>query len=182
MPTAPAGHRLTLREVTWSAVCIGLGLAAPIAFHAVGLGSTFLPMFLPILAAGFLLRPVPAGLTGALTPPLSALLTGMPPLMPPVALVMAAEGLVLGGLTAVLRRCRRWNAHVVAGVAVLAARLVLVLATMALAPLFGLPARWSALGLVLQGLPGVALLIGGVPLLVAHLPPSLLTSHGQPRC
>jgi hypothetical protein len=31
------------------------GLVFPIIFHAVGLGSAFLPMFFPIIAAGFLI-------------------------------------------------------------------------------------------------------------------------------
>ena len=45
----------------------------------------------------------------------------------------------------------------------------MVLATMVLAPLFGLPARLAALGMLARGLPGVVLLVVGVPLLVRHL-------------
>ena len=174
--------RLSLRELTWSAVCIGLGLAVPVAFHAVGLGATFLPMFLPLPTAGLLLRPLPAGMVGLITPPLSALLTGLPPLLPPVALVMALEGLMLGGLSAVLRRRTDWNLFLIAALAVLAERIIMVLATMALAPLFGLPARLAAVGMLARGLPGVALLVVGVPMLIRRLErilPGARAGNGQ---
>lgn len=168
---------LRLRELTWSAVCIALGLAIPVGFHAVGLGPTFLPMFLPILAAGLLLRPMVAGLVGLITPPVSAFLTGMPPLMPPVAGVMAVEGLVLAGLAAVLYRNRGWSIYLAAAVAVLAERVVMVLLTMLLAPLFGLPARWAALALFARGVPGVFLLVVAVPLVVRQLESTMEKRH-----
>ena len=172
--------RLGLREVTWSGVFIALGLAVPVVFHAVGLGATFLPMFLPVLAAGLLLRPLPAAAVGLITPPLSSLLTGMPPMMPPVALVMAMEGAVLGGLAATLQRRASWNIHLTAAVAVLAERLVMVASTMLLAPLFGLPGRLAAFGLLATGLPGVALLVVAVPLLVRQLHALRPARHGRP--
>ena len=163
------GQALTLREIAWSALCIALGLAVPVVFHGLGLGATFLPMMLPILAAGLLLRPLPAGLVGAVTPPISALLTGMPPLMPPVALVMAVEGLVLGVVSSVLYRRLQWNIFGAAAAAVLGERLAMLLLTMALAPLFGLPGRLAAFGMLAQGLPGVGLLVLAVPFLVRRL-------------
>ena len=163
---APA---LTLREIVWSALCIALGLAMPAVFHAVGLGTAFLPMFLPVMAAGLLLRPLPAGLVGAATPMTAALLLGMPPLMPPVALVMAVEGVVLGAVASLLYRRLKWSIFGAAAAAVLGERVVMVLLTMALAPLFGLPGRLAAVGLLAQGLPGVGLLILAVPLLVRRL-------------
>lgn len=169
---------LGLRELTWGAACIALGLAVPALFHAVGLGSVFLPMFLPLLAAGLLLPKLPAVMVGALTPPLSALLTGMPPLVPPVAPVMAIEGAVLGLLSSWLYRDRGWQIVLAAAVAVLGQRLIMVMVTMILAPLFGLPGRLAALTLLLQGLPGVLLLVLGVPLLVRRFQRLLRLEQG----
>jgi hypothetical protein len=168
--TRPArGPALSLREIAASALFVALGLAVPVAFHAVGLGAPFLPMFLPVLAAGLWLRPLVAGLAGLATPLVSALLTGMPPLMPPVALVMAAEGIALGGLASFLYRRLRWNIFAAAAAGVLAERLIAVLLIGLLAPLFGLPGRLAALGLLAEGLPGVGLLVVAVPLLVQQL-------------
>jgi len=62
-----------------SAAMAALALILPIAFHAVGLGSQFLPMLLPLLLNGFLV-PLPwALLTGATVPIISSFMTGMPP-------------------------------------------------------------------------------------------------------
>jgi hypothetical protein len=164
-PLPPAS--LTLREIAWGALFIALGLSVPVLFHAVGLGPAFLPMFLPLLAAGLVLRPLPAALAGAITPPLSALLTGMPPM--PIALIMAAEGLALAGVAALLYGRLQWNIYLAALLAVLAERLVMFALFLALAPLFGLPGRLAAFGKLAQGLPGLFLLILVVPLLVQRV-------------
>ncbi len=83
------------------AYCGVFGAAAmllPTLFHLLHLGSIFLPMYVPLFALAFVARPYPCGLTAALVPLLSSLLTGMPPLYPPTAPIMAAE---LGVATAV---------------------------------------------------------------------------------
>jgi hypothetical protein len=58
------------------------------------LGHVFMPMYLPIVALAFFVRPLPAAVTAAMTPLLSGAVLGMPPFYPPVALMMAvvAEG------------------------------------------------------------------------------------------
>lgn len=160
---------MTLREMVWGALFVALGLTIPVLFHTIGLGAAFLPMFLPILAAGLLLRSVPAGLVGLVTPPLSALLTGMPPLVPPIAFVMAVEGVILGTLSSFLYRRLQWNIFLATAAAVLVQRMVMTLLIMVLAPLFGLPGPLAALGLLAQGLPGVSLLIFAVPFLIRYL-------------
>jgi hypothetical protein len=54
-----------LRAMVISASMAAMALVLPIAFHAVGMGSKFLPMLLPLLLNGFLV-PVPwAVATGA---------------------------------------------------------------------------------------------------------------------
>ena len=58
----------TLRGMVTSAAMAALGLTLPMAFHAVGLGSKFAPMLLPLMLNGFL-SPIPwAVLTGAVVP------------------------------------------------------------------------------------------------------------------
>ena len=71
------------RQLTVSGFFIALGLILPMLFHlAGGMGVVFLPMHLPVLLAGFFLGPRFGLLVGIITPLLSSLLTGMPPLLP----------------------------------------------------------------------------------------------------
>ncbi len=152
-----------------SAVMAALGLALPVAFHAVGLGSHFLPMLLPLLVNGFLV-PLPwAVLTGAIVPLISSLATGMPPMYPPVAAQMSLEGAVLGGVAAALYRSqprRLWPALLSA---VVLCRLSGLTASWFLARLFDLPAGFVSAAMLVRSLPGVALQIALVPLVVRQL-------------
>lgn len=160
------------RHVSLAALFMGLGVLIPILFHAAGLGSMFLPMFLPLAAAGFYLPWGVAMAVGALTPMVSSLATGMPPLSPPIAQLMALEGLALTGVVGGFVR-RPGIPCVVALVAGLAAsRAMLVLWVMVVVPLLGLPARETSLAALVQGLPGIVLILAVVPLLVKRIPPA----------
>jgi hypothetical protein len=152
-----------------SAAMGALALTLPLAFHAVGLGSKFLPMLLPLLLNGFL-SPLPwALLTGAAMPLVSALLTGMPPLYPPVALIVCSEGAVLAGVAAAiysLTRPRVWPALIAA---VVAGRATAFGLSWVIALKFGLPAAMASGAMLLQGLPGVVLQLAAVPIVLRAL-------------
>mgnify|MGYP000881689675 CR=1 FL=1 len=100
-------------------------------FHALGpgVGPIFLPMYLPILALGLLASWRTTVLVGLIAPLLSAVLTGMPPLAPPVALLMAAELAALAGVAGAARRAGLgvWPACVLA---LIGSRVVGVLAVL----------------------------------------------------
>jgi hypothetical protein len=152
-----------------SGVMAALALVLPIAFHAVGLGSKFLPMLLPLLLNAFLVPWRWAVATGAVVPWISALATGMPPLYPPVAAAMSVECAVMAAVAALIyRRGRRsvWTALIPA---VVAARLTSFGATFLLARIFGLPAAVASVARLLEGLPGVALQLAVVPLVLRAL-------------
>jgi hypothetical protein len=155
-----------LRAMVISAVMAAMGLVLPIAFHAVGLGSKFLPMLLPLLLNGFLV-PLPWAIaTGALVPLLSAVTTGMPPLFPPVAFSMSLECAVLSGTAAAIYRglpSRLWYALITA---ILLGRATSLGATWMLAQLLHLPATIVTAAALVQGLPGVLLQLAVVPLVV----------------
>jgi len=161
------GRQERLRAMVISAVMAALGLTLPVAFHAVGLGNKFLPMLLPLLLNGFLV-PLPwAVLTGVLVPLISALTTGMPPLYPPVAAVMMAEGAVLGGVAASLRRGGRVWLPLIAAVAL--DRTAAFTLTWALAKIFSLPPAVASWAMLIQSAPGVALQLAVVPLVLRGL-------------
>lgn len=158
-----------MRSMVISAVMMALALTLPVAFHAVGLGSQFLPMLLPLLVNGFFSTTGWALLTGLLTPFVSAFLTGMPPLYPPVAVVVALEGATLGCVASLawrLTRPRIWPALLAA---VVSGRLSAVLITWFMAAKLHLPVALAAWGLLVHGLPGVALQLSVTPVVVRYL-------------
>ena len=96
-----------IRRLVWAGLCLALGVLLPQLAHFVPLpaganaGSVLCPMHLPVLLAGFLAGG-PWGLAcGVLTPLLSSLLTGMPPVYPTgvsMACELAAYGFLAGAL------------------------------------------------------------------------------------
>lgn len=92
-----------LTSVVFSALFITLGILPPMIFHIIGgqsLGRMLLPMHIPVLLAGFVLSSGYAFLVGALTPFLSSIITGMPPLFPMMYIMIFELGIY--GLTASL--------------------------------------------------------------------------------
>jgi len=169
-----------LRGTIASAAMAALGLTLPVVFHAVGLGSKFTPMLLPLLLNGFLSPFSWAVLTGATVPLVSALLTGMPPLYPPVALLLSLEGALAAGVAAALYRASRriWLALLVA---IVCGRAVSFVLTWFAARWFGLPPAMASLASLAQGLPGIALQLAVIPLVVRVLARrrGILFNHGH---
>lgn len=159
----------TLQGMVLSAVMAALGLILPMAFHAVGLGSKFMPMVLVLMLNGFI-SPLPwAMLTGAVVPLASAVLTGMPPLYPPFCLLMSVEMALVSGLAAVLFRLTRrriWPALIAV---IMVDRALSIALAYVLAGKFGLPPRLLSLASFAQGLPGIALQLTVIPLVVRSL-------------
>lgn len=158
-----------LRWMVLSAMMAALALVLPVAFHAVGLGSKFLPMLLPLLLNGFLSPLGWAVGTALLVPLVSGVLTGMPPLYPPIVLVVALEGAVLGGVASLIYRRgagRLWPALIAA---VCCGRLAALGASWVLARWFGLPPALASAAMLVQGLPGVILQLAVVPIVVRAL-------------
>jgi hypothetical protein len=149
---------------------IALGIGLPFAFHLVGLGKVFLPMHIPVLLCGFLTDSWTALFVGALTPVLSAVLTGMPTLVPPVAQAMTVELTLYGVLSSFFYRKMRWNVYVSLALAMLAGRLVYGVLGVALMPLLNMkpvPILYPVTIGLAGSVPGLILQIIVVPPLVA---------------
>ncbi len=157
-----------LRSMVLSAVMAAFGITLPIVFHMTGLGNKFLPMLLPILLNGFLSRFPYAVATGAFVPLASGFATGMPPFYPPLALIMSLEGALMAGTAAGLYRFSRkiWPA-LIAAVAV--DRVIATVLMWFISGKFGLPPAVISFAGLLQGLPGVALQLVVVPLVLHSL-------------
>ncbi|MCS7315783.1 MAG: hypothetical protein RMI94_10915 [Bryobacterales bacterium] len=159
MPLEP----IRLRHLVVNAWIMALGLALPVAFHAAGLGSKFTPMLLPLLLNGFLSPWSWAAFTAGLTPLVSALVTGMPPIYPPVALIMSVEASVLAVTACLLDRATRGKVWLATVVAVASGRTTSLALTWLVAGLFELPRQVSVGASLLGGLPGIALQLTVVP-------------------
>ena len=160
--------KIKTQQITLIALFIALCILVPFLFHLVGLGKMFLPMFLPILLAGFIIEFPAAILVGLLGPWISALTTGMPPLFP-TALSMSIEGLVTSGLASYLyhkMQIRFWIGLIVAIIAQRLARIVMLLLIL---PLFGLPAKALSIADFVYSLPGVLLQILLTPMILFML-------------
>lgn len=166
--SSPTSSFLKARDISLAGLLGALGLVLPMLFHLVGLGRVFLPMFIPILMAGLLISPGMAALLGIVVPLLSALLTGMPPLVPPTAILMAIELPVMAMVAHLLYR--RWRLHIVIAVvgALVAGKIVTGIEIVTIAPLFGLQKAVIPYLIVttVTSLPGTILNIVVVPLAV----------------
>lgn len=145
---------------------LALALALPAAFHAAGLGSSFLPMFYPLVMAGFIIDWPVSAAVGFLAPLASAVLTGMPPFYPPIAFIMAVEGVVLTGIPAFLYRKRGLAVLPVLLIALLCDRVVLFAAAVLVSRWIGLPGDVLGPASVIHGLPGLALIIAVLPTMI----------------
>lgn len=155
--------------LTLSAMFMALAVLFPMLFHAVGAGSVFLPMFWPVLAAAFFLN-LPFALTvGILSPIVSTMLTGMPPISPPILHIIIIELSVLAVVTNLLYRNTSWGVFWPALIGLLLSRIILFLVVLIIAPLLGLPPQIFSTALVLQGIPGVVAMLIVIPIIVSRI-------------
>jgi riboflavin transporter FmnP len=158
------------RFVTHSALYLALAVLLPIAFHAFGLGGrVFLPMHIPVLLAGFLVGPASGLTVGLLSPLLSYLLTGMPPTyaVPLMSLELPMYGLVAG----IAYRRLHLNIYISLVLAMVVGRLMFGMGLFVLGMFIDLPytaaAFFSTGGAIVSGLPGIAVQIVLIPIIVA---------------
>lgn len=166
------GHPSSARFTAHTALYLALAILLPLGFHAFGLGGRiFLPMHLPVLLAGFLVGPVSGIVVGLLAPVLSHLLTGMPPTyaVPLMALELPMYGLVAG----IAYRRLHMNLYVALILAMIFGRLMFGVGLLVLGLFIDLPYSaaqfFSAGGAIVTGLPGIAVQLIIVPLVVTAL-------------
>lgn len=158
------------RELAFGGLFGAAALLLPTLFHLLQLGRVFMPMYLPLVALGFLVGPRVAVTTAALVPILSGAITGMPPLYPPIALVMAVEIAFMSGCIALAGR--RWpgaNEWLILVPVLVAGRILNVALMVVAALLLDLPPRFVAGLSFIAGWPGLVLMLVVVPPLVRVL-------------
>ncbi len=157
---------LDIHNMVLAVIFSAFGILVPMLFHLLGLGSIFLPMFIPLAVGAFFLSPLNALLLGIFTPLASAVLTGMPPFYPPMALIMMAGLGVFCALISLLSHHTSLPRVAVLLFAIIAERLVLLLLLAVVMPALHISFTAFSLYELLKGMPGIILILATVPFLV----------------
>lgn len=169
-------NAFSARTVATAALVCALSVILPQVFHLLGgkpLGYAFLPMHLPVLLGGYLLNPAAAAICGMLSPILSFLLTGMPPI--PRLFFMILELGAYGFFTSLFAHKCRLPVFLSLPLAMLAGRAVYFLSLVFALNILhleisGMPSAVAALvSAVTAGIPGIILQLCAVPVLLAAL-------------
>ena len=143
-----------------------LGIIVPILFHMLGLGSIFLPMFIPLAAGAFLMNPGYAFLTGFMTPLFSAALTGMPPFYPLIAILMMIELGAFCLIISLLKKKSRLNNITILAISIIAERIIMVVLYYFVMPLFKINFGVISIYAITKSLPGIILMLVIIPFFV----------------
>lgn len=98
--------KISIRNLVLAALFLALGILLPIVLHAFPqISKSLSPMHIPVLLCGFVCPWPLALIVGILTPLLSSLFTGMPPIGMPFMIAMLPELGCYGLLAALLYKC-----------------------------------------------------------------------------
>lgn len=169
------------KQLVLSGLFIALGIILPMVFHVFGGGVIFLPMHIPVIIAGFFLSVPYALIVGVLTPLLSSLLTGMPPVFPVLPLMMF-ELATYGVIASFFYRKCNMNVYVSLIVSMVCGRImagvvVWVLATFFMAKLPG-PIIFIT-GTVVKSIPGIIIQLIFIPAVVKILSKNQIVNQAQ---
>jgi len=167
---------LDIKKIVYTAFFIALGIVLPMVFHLVGgpsLGRVFLPMHLPVLIGAAFLGPMAGIIIGIITPLLSSLFTGMPPVIPMLPIMIAElgiYGLVMGYFFFRIKM----NVYLSLIISMLAGRIMASLVVLVLVYGFGfarLPANpiIYIYGTITAGFPGIIGQLLIVPLVLRYI-------------
>ncbi len=169
------------KRLSLSAICLSLCVILPLLFHAVpNAGNIFLPIHFPVLICSVMCGSVYGMLCGVLGPLLSALITSMPPLSAAPAMMVecAAYGLICGLMMKYVKTGKTvFDLYLSLITSILLGRIVAGL-TKALIFTPGVsPFAWVTTSII-TGIPGIAIQLVLIPLLIAALTKAgLISKH-----
>ncbi len=157
----------TLKQLILSGLFISLGVLLPIIFHLFGGGSVLLPMHIPVLLCGFFLSMPFAAAVGLLTPLLSTLLTGMPPLFPVLPMMMTELAIYALSIS-LLNRKLNLNVHLSLVLSIVIGRIAAGASVWVLATFFAAqypqPITFIT-GSLVKGMPGIIIQLVLIPII-----------------
>ncbi|BEP29650.1 ECF transporter S component [Helicovermis profundi] len=170
-------NRFETKEFILASLLLAIGILLPMLFHAFGIaGQIFLPMHISVFIAGFVLVPELALMVGLLTPILSSLTTGMPPLFP-ISIIMMFELGIYGATVSILYRRLKQNIYVSLIVAMIFGRLMAGITVWVMTIGFGVKMNpfFYLKSAILTGLPGIIIQIILIPVIIKALKMSNLS-------
>ncbi len=123
------------KDLTLCSIFIALGIVLPMATHSIAAGPVLLPMHIPVIISGFILKPRYAVIVGVLTPILSSVLTGMPPVFPVLPMMVFELG-TYAIVTSILVHKFDLNVWIVLILSMIAGRIAALLVTIILIQFF----------------------------------------------
>lgn len=160
------------KKIVLTAVCTALCVVLPLAFHSFpNGGNIFLPMHIPVLLCGLMCSWPFGFICGALGPLLSSLITGMPPAayLPPMMVECAVYGCAAGALMELVHTKKLYaDLYISMGSAMVLGRVVAGLAKAWIFTPGVAPFAWVTTSLI-QGIPGIAIQLVLLPLIVSAL-------------
>lgn len=159
---------MNTKKLVYSAVFVALGVLFPMLFHSLNIpGQVFLPMHVPIFLGALCLGPIPGLLIGIISPILSSLLTGMPPMIPMVP-IMVFELAAYGYFAGLIYEKYPKNVFVPLIASMLIGRIVAAIAAFVVFKIFNgesINILTFIGGSITKGLPGIIMILVLVPLL-----------------
>lgn len=164
---------MTTKKLVYTAVFLALGILFPMLFHLLGLpGQVLLPMHIPIFLGALTLGPISGFIVGILAPILSSLLTGMPPMIPMVP-IMVFELAAYGFFAGFLYEKYQKNVFIPLIAAMIIGRIVAGIAAWSVFNIFNMD-EINILTYIsssfVKGLPGIIMSLVLVPLLYKQMP------------
>lgn len=164
------------RKLVWASFLLILGIILPRLINLAGsmtLGNLISPIHIPVFLTGLILGPFYGALVGFITPLFSTLLFAMPPMMPPIAVLMAFELAVFGLITGYLYSSKSQNIYLSLIAAMVLGRLVYGLALIAVGPLFNFNPPFIPFmqGAFLTGIPGIVIQLVIIPPIIEKIGP-----------
>jgi len=150
---------LHITQIIISAITAACAVVIPVLFHLLGLGTIFLPMFIPLSIGAYFLTPAFALLTGTIAPITSTVLTGMPPLYPPIAIIMMIELSLFCFFISLLKQKFYLNNYLIIVFAIIFDRIILYVLYAIVLPYFKISFGMFSLYDLFKSFPGIILLI-----------------------
>lgn len=162
---------LSTRNLVLSGLFVAIGLVLPTVFHFFGgTGPVFLPMHIPVLLCGLLLGYKYGAICGALTPLLSSIITGMPPLFP-IGIGMILELFTYGIVSGFMHKKLGKNVYISLITAMIAGRIVSGITNAVMMGVAGKPYGFEAFltAAFVTAIPGILVQLVFIPVVVKAL-------------
>lgn len=168
-----------ITQIIIAAITAACGVVIPVLFHLIGLGSIFLPMFIPLSIGAYFLSPLFALLTGTVAPITSSVLTGMPPLYPPIAIIMMIELSLFCLIISLLKHKSNFTNYIIIIIAIISDRILLYVLYAIILPYFKISFAMFSIYDLFKSFPGIILLIIITPSAVQGLSTIITKNAGR---